>query len=81
MYDYIIVGSGFSGALVAGRWSKKGRSFLVLERRDHIGGNCISYDNAETNINLHRYTTHVNNKQALDYVNQFRSSIVATMGC
>lgn len=54
MYDYIVVGSGFSGAVAAEQLSKKGRSVLVLERRDHIGGNCFSYEYGDTKITLHK---------------------------
>ncbi len=73
-YDYIIVGSGMYGAVAAERLRKKGKSVLVLERRDHIGGNCYSYDYEGTNINIHKYGTHIfhtNNKEIWDYINQF----------
>lgn len=40
MYDYIIIGSGFAGAVVAQKMAEKGKKVLILEKRDHIGGNC-----------------------------------------
>lgn len=73
-YEYIIVGSGLFGAVAAERLRKKGRSVLVLERRNHIGGNCYSYNYEGTNINIHKYGTHIfhtNNKLIWDYINQF----------
>jgi UDP-galactopyranose mutase len=39
MYDYLIVGSGLFGAVFAHEAHKAGKSVLVIERRDHIGGN------------------------------------------
>jgi len=72
--DYVIVGSGFSGAVAAEQLSKKGRSVLVVERRDHIGGNCFSYEYGSTNITIHKYGTHIfhtNNRVIWDYINQF----------
>ena len=41
MYDYLIVGSGLFGSVFAHEMTKAGKSCLVLERRDHVGGNCI----------------------------------------
>ena len=73
-YDYIIVGSGFFGAVAAEQLHRRGRSVLILERRNHIGGNCYSYSYEGTNINIHQYGTHIfhtNNKQVWDYLNQF----------
>jgi UDP-galactopyranose mutase len=39
-YDYIIVGSGFFGSICAHELNKIGKKVLVLEKRNHIGGNC-----------------------------------------
>ena len=39
MYDYLIVGTGLFGAIFAHEAMKKGKTCLVLEKRDHIGGN------------------------------------------
>lgn len=73
-YDYIVVGSGFFGAVFAQQVREAGRSVLVLERRDHIGGNCHSADFEDTNINVHTYGTHifhVNSEEIWRYVNRF----------
>ena len=42
MYDYLIVGSGLFGAVFAHEATKAGKKCLVLERRNHIGGNCYT---------------------------------------
>jgi len=48
-YDYLIVGAGFFGAVLAERLANGlGRSVLVVEQRDHIGGNCYSAVDEET---------------------------------
>lgn len=73
-YDYIIVGGGLYGAVTAERLKKKGISVLIIEKRDHIGGNCFSYKYTGTNIEVHKYGTHIfhtNNKEVWDYVNSF----------
>ncbi len=58
-YDYVVVGSGLFGAVFAQQAREHGRSVLVIERRNHIGGNCYSYDYQDTNINVHAYGTHI----------------------
>jgi UDP-galactopyranose mutase len=71
-YDYIIVGSGLFGAVFAYEMNKKGKKILVLERRDHTGGN-INTRTIE-NINVHWYGPHIfhtSNKKIWDYINQF----------
>lgn len=54
MYDYIIIGSGFAGAVVAQKMAEKGKKVLILEKRDHIGGNCYD-ENDEHGIVLLPY--------------------------
>jgi UDP-galactopyranose mutase len=41
-YDYLIVGAGFFGSICAYELKKKGYSILVIDKRDHIGGNCYT---------------------------------------
>gem|GEM_PF-6826400 len=71
----VVVGSGFFGLTVAERVaSQLGRKVLVLERRDHLGGNAYSEAEPETGIEVHRYGAHLfhtSNKRVWDYVNQF----------
>ncbi|WP_447005118.1 UDP-galactopyranose mutase [Saccharothrix isguenensis] len=74
-FDLIVVGSGFFGLTVAERTaSQLGKRVLVLERREHIGGNAYSEPEPETGIEVHRYGAHLfhtSNKRVWDYVNQF----------
>ncbi|CAN5429497.1 UDP-galactopyranose mutase [soil metagenome] len=73
-YDYIIVGSGFFGAVFAQQAVEAGRSVLILEKRAHIGGNCYSFNYEDTNINVHQYGTHIfhtNNEPLWKYINRF----------
>ncbi|MGH3979050.1 MAG: NAD(P)-binding protein, partial [Pseudonocardiaceae bacterium] len=74
-YDLIVVGSGFFGLTVAQRAaSELDRRVLVLDRREHIGGNAYSEADPETGIEVHRYGAHLfhtSNKRVWDYVNQF----------
>jgi UDP-galactopyranose mutase len=74
-YDLIVVGSGFYGLTVAERAaSVLNKRVLVLERRDHIGGNAYSEPEPETGIEVHRYGAHLfhtSNKRVWEYVNQF----------
>lgn len=74
MYDFLIVGSGLFGAIVAHELKAKGASVLVIEKRNHIGGNI--YTEKIEGIDVHRYGAHIfhtNNKTVWDYVNRFIS--------
>lgn len=71
-YDYLIVGAGLFGATFAYEMSKKGKKCLVIDRRNHIGGN-IYCENIK-GINVHKYGAHIfhtSDKEIWDYVNQF----------
>lgn len=73
-YDYIIVGSGFFGSICAYELNKAGKSCLVLEKRNHIGGNC--YTEKRDDINLHIYGPHIfhtSNEEVWNWINQFVS--------
>ena len=72
MYDYLVVGSGLFGAVIAHEARKNGKSVLMLERRNHVGGNiyCEELDG----INIHKYGAHIfhtSYKEVWEYVNQF----------
>jgi UDP-galactopyranose mutase len=72
MYDYLIVGAGLYGSVFAYEMTKAGKKCLVLEKRDHIGGNV--YTKKVNNIHVHEYGPHIfhtSNKKIWDYVNQF----------
>ena len=71
-YDYLIIGSGLYGAVFAHEMTKSGRSCLVIDRRDHVGGNVYT-QNIE-GINVHRYGAHIfhtSNRKIWDYMNSF----------
>ncbi len=71
MYDYLIVGAGLFGSVFAHEAHKRGKSCLVVDRRDHTGGN-IHCDQVE-GINVHTYGAHIfhtSNRQVWDYVTQ-----------
>jgi UDP-galactopyranose mutase len=71
-YDYLIVGSGIFGSVFAREMTKKGKKCLVIEKRNHIGGNC--YTEKIEGINVHKYGAHIfhtSNKKVWDYLNQF----------
>jgi UDP-galactopyranose mutase len=57
MFDYVIVGSGFFGSICARELSENGYKCLVVESRNHIGGNC--YTEKKDNINIHKYGPHI----------------------
>lgn len=71
-YDVILVGAGLFNAVLAHRLIKQGKSVLVLEKRDHIAGNCYTYE--QDNIDVHKYGAHIfhtSNTEVWDFVNQF----------
>ena len=71
-YDYLIVGAGLYGAVFAYEAKKGNKKCLVIDRRDHIGGN-IYTENIE-DINVHKYGAHIfhtSDKYIWDYINQF----------
>ncbi|ATD69075.1 MULTISPECIES: UDP-galactopyranose mutase [Gordonia] len=74
-YDLIVVGSGFFGLTVAERAATQlGKRVLVLERRNHIGGNAYSEAEPTTGIEVHKYGAHLfhtSNDRVWEYVNQF----------
>lgn len=74
MYDSIVIGCGFAGAVVARELAeKKGKKVLIIDKRDHVGGNCYDkYD--EYGILIHQYGPHIfhtNSKRVFDYLSRF----------
>ena len=71
-YDYLIVGSGLFGATCANLLSKKGNKILVIDKRNHIGGNVYT-ENIE-GINVHKYGAHIfhtSDDKVWEYVKNF----------
>ena len=69
-YDYVMVGSGLFAGVFAYKARQKGKSVLVVEKRDHIGGN-IYCENVE-GIHVHKYGAHIfhtSNREVWDFVN------------
>ena len=74
MYDYLIVGAGLFGSVFAYEATKRGKKVLVIDKRNHIGGN-LYCENIE-GINVHKYGAHIfhtSNDEIWNYVNQFCS--------
>jgi UDP-galactopyranose mutase len=74
MFDWLIVGAGFAGSVLAERIAtQRGESVLIIDRRSHIGGNAYDcYDDA--GILVHRYGPHIfhtNAQSIVDYLSQF----------
>ena len=72
MVDYLIVGAGLYGAVFAQKMKEKGKSVLVIDRRDHIAGNIYSKD--IEGIQVHMYGPHIfhtDNEGVWEYVNKF----------
>ena len=72
IFDYVIVGSGLFGSVFAHEAGLRGKKCLVLERRDHIGGNVYTYE--RVGINIHRYGAHIfhtSDKEVWNYINRF----------
>ena len=71
-YDYLIVGAGLTGAVVARQLADAGRRCLVIDRRPHIAGNC--YTECVRGINVHKYGAHIfhtSDRRVWDYANRF----------
>lgn len=71
-YDYLIIGSGLFGSVFAHEMRKVGKSCLVLERRNYVGGNI--YCEEKEGIHIHKYGAHIfhtSDKDVWEYVNQF----------
>lgn len=71
-YDYLIVGAGLFGAVFAHEAKKAGKKCLVIDKRNHIGGNV--YTEKIEGINVHTYGAHIfhtNNTEVWEYLQQF----------
>lgn len=70
--DYLIVGAGLYGCVFAHEMALRGKSCLVVDRRDHIGGNI--YTKSVSGINVHKYGAHIfhtSDEEVWRYVNRF----------
>ena len=72
MQDYLIVGAGLCGSVIAHELNKSGKNVFLIDKRNHIGGNC--YTELTNGIMVHKYGPHIfhtNNKVIWEYVRQF----------
>ena len=73
--DLVVVGSGFFGLTIAREAAERlGIRVLILEKRDHVGGNAFSYMDQDTGIEVHKYGSHLfhtSNERIWQYVNRF----------
>lgn len=74
MFDYLVVGAGFAGAVVASQMARTfGKRVLLVDRREHIGGNAYDHPDA-AGILVHKYGPHIfhtNSKDIFEYLSQF----------
>ena len=72
-YDIVIIGAGISGAVLAERYANFGKKVLIIEKRDHIAGNCFDYYD-EHGVLVSKYGAHLfhtNFEEVWKYVNRF----------
>ena len=74
-YDYLIVGCGLSGSVLAERIATVlDKTVLIIDRRDHIGGNCFDYTDPATTIRLNKYGAHLfhtDDETVWNYINKY----------
>ena len=74
MFDYMIIGAGFAGSVLAERLATQlDASVLIVDKRNHIGGNAYDYYN-DAGILVHKYGPHIfhtNSKKIFDYLSHF----------
>src|SRR5215218_9090994 len=74
MFDYLIVGAGFAGSVLAERLAtQSNKKVLIIDKREHIGGNAFDYYNND-GILIHKYGPHIfhtNSKEVFEYLSQF----------
>src|SRR5882757_5670484 len=74
MYDWLIVGAGFAGSVLAERLASQGdETVLLIDRRSHVGGNAYDHVNGD-GLLVHKYGPHIfhtNSDQVLEYLSAF----------
>jgi len=70
----LIVGAGFSGAVIARSLAEVGHKVTVIDSRDHVAGNCHTYRDEKTDVMVHKYGPHIfhtDNEAVWEYINRF----------
>jgi UDP-galactopyranose mutase len=73
MFDYLIVGAGFAGSVLAERLASTGKKVLICDKRPHIGGNAYDHYN-DAGILVHKYGPHIfhtNSREVFEYLSRF----------
>src|SRR5438067_4002080 len=74
VFDYLIVGAGYAGSVVAAQMSSNfGKSVMLIDRRSHVGGNAYDHYN-QAGILVHKYGPHIfhtNSRDVFDYLSKF----------
>ena len=73
MFDFIIIGAGLTGCILAEQLAHTGKRVLIIEKKQHIGGTCYDYYN-EYGVLVHKYGPHIFNTESekvWKYINQF----------
>jgi UDP-galactopyranose mutase len=73
-YDVLVVGSGLSGVVIAERFASQNKKVLIIDKREHIGGNVYDYVDTDTNILMNKYGAHLfhtNSDRVWEYINRF----------
>lgn len=74
MFDYLVVGAGFAGAVVADRMARNfGKKVMIVDKRPHVGGNAYDHYN-DAGILVHKYGPHIfhtNSRDVFEYLSQF----------
>ncbi|MDZ8140438.1 MAG: UDP-galactopyranose mutase [Nostoc sp. DedQUE04] len=73
VFDYLVVGAGFSGSVIAERLATQGKKVLVVDKRNHIGGNAYDHYN-DDGILVHKYGPHIfhtNSREVFEYLSRF----------
>ncbi|MEG0365481.1 MAG: UDP-galactopyranose mutase [Coprobacillus sp.] len=71
--DVLVVGSGFAGSVVARKLAEQGKKVKIIEKRNHIGGNCYD-ENNEHGVLIHKYGPHIfhtNNKEVYEFLSEY----------
>jgi len=73
VFDYLVIGAGFAGSVLAERLASFGKKILIVDKRPHIGGNAYDHYN-EAGVLIHKYGPHIfhtNSKEVFTYLSRF----------